>query len=111
MKPLRPDLENDGADEDPGKDPGPDQVAQIHGHRDRVAAGLAEGCGGDLDDPEEEGDLGDLALRPFAAAVQVHPPRYCDMANASHPEPFTRLRAGSARDPPDFSLPRNDAQA
>jgi len=33
----------------------------VHGHGHRVAAGFAQRGRGDLDDPEEQGDLGDLA--------------------------------------------------
>ena len=34
-----------------------DQVTEVHRHRQRVAAGLAERGGGDLDDPEQQGDF------------------------------------------------------
>ena len=43
-----------------GEDRRADSVIQVHGHRDRDAARLAQGGDEDLDDPEEEGDLGDF---------------------------------------------------
>jgi hypothetical protein len=44
-----------------GEDGGAEQVAEMQGHREGIAAGLAQGGGGDLDDPEAQGDLGDFA--------------------------------------------------
>jgi hypothetical protein len=45
----------------PGSSSGADKIAPVQGHGDAVAAGLAQDSGRDLDDPENEGDFGDLA--------------------------------------------------
>ena len=58
---MRPNLDRDGYKEDRQKDQRSDRVAEIYGHRHRVAAGLAERRGENLDDLESEGDFGNLA--------------------------------------------------
>ena len=45
------------------KERGAGEIAPIERHGDGVAAGLAQRRGGDLDDPEAEGDFGNLARR------------------------------------------------
>jgi hypothetical protein len=51
------------------KNQGANQVAEIHRHRDRIAAGLAQGGAEDLDDPEDESDFGNLAKQNFARRI------------------------------------------
>src|SRR5690606_19378507 len=45
------------------EDRGAGRVAELHRHRDRVAAGLAQGGDQHLDDPEAEGDFRNLRER------------------------------------------------
>jgi hypothetical protein len=47
------------------------QVPEVHGHRDDVAARFTQGRGKDLDDPEAEGDLGDLAQGRLTFRIQL----------------------------------------
>jgi hypothetical protein len=58
---LVADLDRDHRQEDRQKDQRSDRVAEIHGHRHCIAAGLAESCGENLDDPEAEHDFGNFA--------------------------------------------------
>jgi hypothetical protein len=50
-----------GDGENRREDPGADQIAEIHRHRYRVPAGLSQRRGQDLDDPERQRDLRNLA--------------------------------------------------
>ena len=61
MKLFRENLPDDEDDEGCEEYRRSDQVAPAEGHRDRVTPGLAECRGGDLDDPEDDGDFGNLA--------------------------------------------------
>jgi len=61
VKLLRADLDENQHKQRGQEDEGAGQVAEIHGHRDRVATGFTKRRGEDLDDPEAEGDGGDLA--------------------------------------------------
>jgi hypothetical protein len=61
MEAPRTHLRGDGGGENRCKDRRPDQIAEIHRHRHGVAAGLAESRRKDLDDPETQRDLWNLA--------------------------------------------------
>ena len=71
LKQLRRDLRTHRDDEQRRKNGGAHEVPEVHRHRYRVAPGFAEGGGGDLDDPEAEGDLGHLAQGMGNSLVQV----------------------------------------
>ena len=57
-------------DEKSGGYGGTQQVAHIHRHGDRVAAGLAQRSRGNLDDPEGKGNFRYLAEAFFDDGVQ-----------------------------------------
>ncbi len=61
MKFSRGDLQADQPDQGHQEQRGSGQIAPIEGHGDGIAAGLAQGGCGDLDDPEHQGDFGNLA--------------------------------------------------
>jgi hypothetical protein len=71
MMAARGDLQDDGDHEHRGEDGRGHQVAEVHGHRDRVAAGLAERGGGDLHHPEDEGDFRNLVAVGAAACLHA----------------------------------------
>lgn len=58
---LRRHLRGDGNSEDDREDRGADEIAEIHRHRDGIAAGFTERRGENLDDPEAERDGGDFS--------------------------------------------------
>src|SRR5216683_6845960 len=68
MESLGADLRGHGDGEDRRKDRRAGQVAEVHRHRHRIAAGLAEGGCEYLDDPESQGDF-----RNLARALGVYP--------------------------------------
>ena len=49
----------------------PYPIAQTHRHRHRITRCLPKGRGGNLDDPEEEGDLGDLGQGLFRGIIHL----------------------------------------
>jgi len=61
MKFLRHDLRDHRGDENADEDEAADGVAEIHRHRNGVAAGFAKRGRDDLDDPEYQRDFRDLA--------------------------------------------------
>jgi len=61
MESLGADLRGHGNGEHRRKDRRSGQVAEVHRHRHRIAAGLAEGGCEYLDDPESQGDFRNLA--------------------------------------------------
>jgi hypothetical protein len=61
VKVLRGYLGDDRHDEDDRKNAGAHEIADIHGHRHGVAAGLAEGRGQYFDNPEKQSHLGYFA--------------------------------------------------
>ncbi len=60
---MRLELQTQRHDEIAEEDQGRGQVAQLQGHRQGVAAGLAHGGGADLHQPEHQRGLGRLAQR------------------------------------------------
>ena len=61
MKLLRGDLRQDRNDKSDRENSGANQIAQMHRHRNRVPAGLPQRGRGNLDDPEDQRDLRNLA--------------------------------------------------
>ena len=61
MKAPGRDLTPDQQGQHGHEDAGPGQIAQLHRHGDGVTRRLTQGGGQDLDDPEAEGDGGNLA--------------------------------------------------
>jgi hypothetical protein len=69
MEFLRRDLRRDQHDQRCQKQQASHQITPVECHGDGVAAGLAEGGGGDLDDPEDKRDFRNLALGMLLADV------------------------------------------
>src|SRR5262249_5300484 len=65
------DLCADGDEKNRGKNQCSDDIAQIHGHRDGVAARFAQSCGGNLDYPEIQGHLWNFAQRALGGYRHV----------------------------------------
>ena len=61
MEPAGRDLKADQHHQRHHKQHGAGEIAPLQRHGDSIAAGLAQRGGGDLDDPEYERDLGNLA--------------------------------------------------
>jgi hypothetical protein len=61
MESPRRDLRRDERDQRDEKQQASRQVTPVKRHGDGVAAGLTQRGGGDLDDPEDQGDLRNLA--------------------------------------------------
>ena len=62
MKFLGRDLDAYQDDQGQQENGAPGQVAQVHGHGDSVAAGLAKSRRENLDDPKAEGDFWNFVL-------------------------------------------------
>jgi len=69
---MRRELAADGSDEKRQEDARADRVTEIERHRHGVAAGLAERRRRDLDDPEDQGDLGDFARSRVGTGHRAH---------------------------------------
>jgi hypothetical protein len=68
---FSPNLCDDQHDEQADEESGALKITPAERHGDGVAAGLAQRRRGDLDDPEDEGDFGDLAQR-FLFQCVIH---------------------------------------
>ena len=69
MKLFGPDLRAHGHQKNYGKNPGPHQVTKIHRHRDQIPARFSKRGRGNLDDPEQQGDFGNLAANSRLVVV------------------------------------------
>ena len=72
MEALRRDLEYERDHEEAQEDERADRVAEFERHLHRVAARLADGRGEDLDHPERESDLRDLAQSVCDSTLRLH---------------------------------------
>jgi hypothetical protein len=70
---FREYLRDDQNDEQAEEKSGAGEIAPVECHRDGVAAGFTECCRGDLDNPEDKRDFGDLAEdRLFPRLLHFH---------------------------------------
>ena len=63
MEPIRNDLCEHERDEQREEYRRTSEIPPVQRHGHGIATGLSEGCGRDLDDPEDHGDFGHLAQR------------------------------------------------
>src|ERR1700722_19915332 len=61
MEFFRFNLRKNKNEKENGENSRAQQIAQVHGHRDSIAAGLAQSRRGDFDEPKNERDFRDFA--------------------------------------------------